>query len=548
MRVIRLVLLLAVVTATMTIGPRPASACSCAGIGDLDAAIAGSQAAFVGTLIETRDPHGNDDLIDTGRGVVHVFEVERWIKADLGDVIEVHSAADGGACGLEFWTADNRIGAFLTASGGQLASHLCAQVDPDVLIAAADGPPVAHPDLAPAMAISYTDSARLTLLAGSGELVGTLDPTPRLLGAERTRLLSLCPGGTHLAQLTPGQLVIWDLRSYEITAIHDSSGLAEAYAADLICRDPDATSVWALVDTGSFGGTGSIEELVGDSQTVTETPKASGVLGPNHAIIWNDSDRTLYLFDYQTDETILLASEDPGGIVSNRAEPSPFDATTALLTVEYHEGLWATTTLAVVDEMGTVLAEHDLPDEGGGGPVWLDETRIAVQTFDYGTGETAVLRIIDIRSGLTQEIPGFAGWSPAFGNEMVFGINNGHVHVADLDTGTALEIAVLDSESAWEFVAISEAPPPGRGLVGVGPSSTLTTTPPLQQTDISPMGAETEETPTTDAGSPVVAASDDVATDNSSALWWFLGAGAAIGTVGLVVYARATRSSSSSSK
>ena len=133
-RVSRIVLTLAVAVSALGLTARPASACSCAGIGDLEMALAESQAAFVGTMIETRDPHGNDEFVDSGRDVVHVFEVEQWVKADLGDVIEVHSAADGASCGFEFWYEDDRVGAFLWEEGGFLHSGLCSQVDPNTLL------------------------------------------------------------------------------------------------------------------------------------------------------------------------------------------------------------------------------------------------------------------------------------------------------------------------------------------------------------------------------------------------------------------------------
>jgi hypothetical protein len=266
-------------------------------------------------------------------------------------------------------------------------------------------------------------------------------------------------------------------------------------------------------------------------------------LGPNHAIIWSHNDRSLYRFDYQTGDTVLLASEEPGGIVSHRAVPSPFDERTALLTVDYDDGLAMRTTLGVFDASGAVVSEYDLPDEGGSDPIWLSETRIAVQTYE--SGETAILRIVDMQSGLIQEIPGFAGWDFAVGNGMVFGISSGHVHFADLETRESKEMAVLASESAWEFVTLTEAPPPGSRLDTDVQGPTLATTPPLQQTDIVPIAVATPET-VADSAPPVEATQEVPAATTSSTLWWVLGVAGLAGAA--TIYARATRSNSSSSK
>lgn len=110
--------------------PQPAHGCSCAGPGDLSDAIDNSEAAFVGTLVGKRDVGGGE--------AIYTFEVEEWVKGDLGAVIEVRSASQGSACGFE--THGERVGAFLRMERGHLTGGLCSQVAADSLLAAAHGP------------------------------------------------------------------------------------------------------------------------------------------------------------------------------------------------------------------------------------------------------------------------------------------------------------------------------------------------------------------------------------------------------------------------
>ncbi len=113
----------AVVAATAT----PAHACSCA-MPDPRSLLAQTDGAFVGRLIERRD-------LGDGRARF-TFRVERGVKGALGSTVDVESASDGAACGLET-TVGARIGLFLERDGGRWTSSLCWQVSPGDLLAAA---------------------------------------------------------------------------------------------------------------------------------------------------------------------------------------------------------------------------------------------------------------------------------------------------------------------------------------------------------------------------------------------------------------------------
>jgi hypothetical protein len=81
--------------------------------------------AFVGTVLERRVERQN---------AIYLFRVEQVYKGDIENRIEVVTAANGAACGLELGV-DQRTGLLLTREGGTWRSSLCSQVDPSAFLA-----------------------------------------------------------------------------------------------------------------------------------------------------------------------------------------------------------------------------------------------------------------------------------------------------------------------------------------------------------------------------------------------------------------------------
>jgi hypothetical protein len=81
--------------------------------------------AFVGTVLERRVERQN---------AIYRFRVEQVYKGDIENRIEVVTAANGAACGLELGV-DQRTGLLLTREGGTWRSTLCSQVDPSAFLA-----------------------------------------------------------------------------------------------------------------------------------------------------------------------------------------------------------------------------------------------------------------------------------------------------------------------------------------------------------------------------------------------------------------------------
>ena len=133
-RIPKIAVALAVTLSVFAFADGPAHACSCA-IGDPRDALHASDAAFVGALV-------SKDMSD--QKAIYTFSVETSVKGDLGDSVDVESAAYGAACGFEVRDG-RRIGILLRLQGdGDWAGGLCTQIDPDVLsprraVAGADG-------------------------------------------------------------------------------------------------------------------------------------------------------------------------------------------------------------------------------------------------------------------------------------------------------------------------------------------------------------------------------------------------------------------------
>ncbi|MBD0330913.1 MAG: hypothetical protein ICV64_12525 [Thermoleophilia bacterium] len=153
----------------------PARACSCVGIDDPRRTLLESDAAFVGRLLSRRGG-------ERGRGVF-VFRVEVAVKGRFGETVEVDSASDGAACGLEV-AVGARIGLYLERERGRWTSSLCRQIAPDRLRAAAR--PLPRPN----------GRGPVAWLAG-----GTVGPHRLLALDRRGRTLAYGGGGGTVSEL-----------------------------------------------------------------------------------------------------------------------------------------------------------------------------------------------------------------------------------------------------------------------------------------------------------------------------------------------------------
>jgi hypothetical protein len=136
------VLLLVLVLALSVVPLPQANACTCAA-GHPRARLAAADGAFIGKLVGRRETGPLGSIISTGRDVIYTFEVAEAVKGDIGQRVDLRSAASGMSCGFEV-PADQAIGILLDRRSGMWRSGLCGQIEPGKLRAAAA--PLPAPD------------------------------------------------------------------------------------------------------------------------------------------------------------------------------------------------------------------------------------------------------------------------------------------------------------------------------------------------------------------------------------------------------------------
>jgi MYXO-CTERM domain-containing protein len=123
---VRLAAALGLACAVVAAGAAPecAYACSCAPV-EPEEALARADAAFVGTLVERKEPRGA--IVSSGDPVTLVFAVERTLKGELGERVDVATVRDSASCGIQA-DVGQTIGLFLERDGERWTSGLCSQL------------------------------------------------------------------------------------------------------------------------------------------------------------------------------------------------------------------------------------------------------------------------------------------------------------------------------------------------------------------------------------------------------------------------------------
>ena len=351
----------AVVAATAT----PAHACSCA-VPDARSLLAQTDGAFVGRLIERRDLGG-------GRAVF-TFRVERRVKGSMGSTVDVESASNGAACGLET-TIGARIGLFLERRAGRWTSSLCWQVSPDDLLAAAQ--PLPPPN----------GRGPTALLVG-GQFGGTrmmaLDRGGRTLaygrGAGTTLLISVCPGRRRIAELVQRDSGVGvavralpGLRLIRQRAVTSPPGGATVTA--LRCETRDGTRLVVFHSSVVRPGTALLERLTGTARATLWRGTATGasLTALNAFVMSGDLGTRILAVDLVTRRARTVGRIPPpsGPLVSNPAG-------TLLAGVVSSDGSRPQIARVQLEPFAVSMS----PVAGAGEVVWIDDRRLALFPTD----------------------------------------------------------------------------------------------------------------------------------------------------------------------
>lgn len=458
--------------ATMPVFSSPAGACSCATPIDIQEWVDGSEAVFVGTLVEKRSAGSGSFESES----IYVFAVEKWVKGDAGDVIEVRSASDGAGCGFEFWSPDQLIGAAIYEESGELHGGLCSQMDPDALLAAVEGLAPSNTGVGHIIAANGWMSTRLTLLDEDGGHVADVSPPIEAGEWGGTFGMAKCPGGELMMQWTQTHVVVWDLSNLEPITTHEVTG-ADGYPVirDASCKTPDASSI-RVVGQSEFDA--ELLEVVGGNEPILALSGEEFRIGNDYVISWSGGPGEMVRTDVSSGEQVILHETPAGENWSITVAPHPTDGRTALLETRYSAGeAPVEATLSVLDEDGFPIREFEIPWEAYG-PTWLDEELIGVQAYDFDDWERSLGFLFDVTTGEQTRIDGWRADLMVGDGRILYGTRESQIIRANLDTGAIEELTTLASQSAGPLVILDEPP-------SVSPTTTVTTSstiPPLEGT------------------------------------------------------------------
>lgn len=375
-----------IITSLLVVGAAGrAEACSCAML-DPASMLENSDAAFIGTLVERpTEPNSPDDF-----NGIYVFEVEQWVKGDLGPQVGVHAALDGAGCGFEM-SEGERAGIFLYNDNGRPSGGLCNTTSPAALLSAnqalvfnGSGPPVF-------LIASDVGRARLATLDASGRLLAAV-------GDEGFGWsVSVCPQGDLVVEVVEGEVMVRDVATLEVSRVVEAprvDGLEQAW-----CLDPSGERI--LARAWNEGGTDAHLLILGEDE-----PRYTGEIyhldvTPDHvAIISGPASTFLELVSTTSGEIRRLADVTEVSHVSF----SP-DGNRLLVSEAHHgpQGGWdAHLTVFDVASGGVFWESGPLPDLEVYG--WIDDHRVAAGFYPI-EAERPQNVILDTEGGDTAEIP-----------------------------------------------------------------------------------------------------------------------------------------------
>ncbi|MEX1209168.1 MAG: hypothetical protein WEE36_11320 [Acidimicrobiia bacterium] len=485
----------------------PAWACSCVAIDPVQG-LGEFPAAFVGTFI-TKTDSGDFEAMYT-------FQVEQWVKGDLGSTIEVRASSQGSACGYGF-PPGRRMASFLTIEDGIPSGGLCLTVDPDVLLRATEpmtfngvGPPyllVAGPFATSTHLVLDADGGLLVPLGGNpdGDASGYID---------RPSAFRPCPGGRLIVEQWSWRLDVRDLKTLDVVSTVDLHGFSDQIGVtDVECRTEDASSILLLGDEWTGGRSlAGVYEAVPTPTLLLEVPYANGDLGPTVFVLQDEDERgaDVWLIADEAAGAFLVHHIDRGdsnyaGIIA--ASENPTGGTVAVLDIRYPEGGGTpTSNLVLYDTEGAELRRRTFEETEIGSLQWLDEGRLLLHHYNDETNgaRASVVDATTLKS--IAEIDEWRAFRTVADGDVLYGVWQGHLDRVDLNTGVIEHLTVFSS--------------PVYGPVAVLPAGA---TPPIQEAGPAPATTSTVPPATTTPLSATPVAAGEGSDDSPPWPWIFFG-------------------------
>ena len=418
-----------------------ASACSCASITPA-VALEETDLAFVGTLVDR--PQSEMPYVEDAP---YSFEVEAWVKGDLGSEVVVHAPNQGSACGIEAPVGE-RVGLFVNEENGQLTSSLCSMTDPDLLLAGES--PLAIDGIGPPVFLvaGYDGPARLMLIDAAGGLVAAI-------GAEGESMngLAMCNGSDRFVELMNDQLVVRSTVDLGEFRRVDLDNLPyERSVPKIWCRDESGDTIWLSVDQWSESD-GPMIQLV-DADDIGH-PILEGAYGwlevGNWAAVGGEGPtaRTIWRIDLQTKDRVLLHE-----IPMEPGDSEPFGAAwvdpagdrVMITQWRYLDGSGGNTTFFLYDlGSGDLLWQSEvMPTADGTG--WADDHTFAAFSYPDMNSDLVDSLLIDTETESIAHLPDSPGWRVLRVGEDLSGVMGAHLRVMPIAGGPVGELRLLPSE------------------------------------------------------------------------------------------------------
>ncbi len=474
-----LVLLVLLTSAAGFLAPRPAGACSCAEL-DPYTALSEYPAALVGTLVDVDGQLGA--VFSSAADTIYRFEVETWVKGDLGHVVEIHSAGDGASCGIEVGVG-NRAGIMVRVDGDEYHSSLCETIDADVLLAASK--PLETGAEGPARfllsaRIGGFDFLTVNEAGGivAGQHVSNLDPHPRVMQ------LSACPDSNLMAELWSDRLIIRDLMDLSVVDEIDLTTLGEdTWFSAARCMNSDASKVWVVGEhwSGSVSSF-AIYDATDGLTMLHELPEGQATIGDHFAIVNGNQYERLSLLDYGTGEITTLheiqREDDETYIAIASAATSPDGTLIAALEVDYAGT--PESNLILYSPSGDEINRIGIDAEGWW-VSWIDNTRIIIHT-SQSDGSQSIARILaSPELEPLVDLSEWAAYETVADGDLVYGQENGSLMKADLSTGVVTRVATYPVQYLGPIALLPEGHEiaPASTDAGIASTAATDTVPPL---------------------------------------------------------------------